>query len=231
MSNFIKHNPCPKCNSKDNLGEWDDHYYCFGCQYYKTKNDLASLRTRMQRSKSPSNVIQSSVLNTSSELPRSAMKWLLSYGISLNEIAKHNFQWCEDNGTLLLLNTGSYWQGRNFKTYGPKYLSNGIKPLTIYGDGDTIILVEDVLSAIKISRLQKYCSSPLLGSSLSSDFEKKLVENYKTIYIWLDRDKAVNAIKIKNRLKGLGVTSRVIITPKDPKEYSNKEIEQWLKNK
>jgi ribosomal protein S27AE len=230
MSKFIKHIPCPRCGSKDNLGEYDNHYFCFGCKYYKTKDDLASLRSRMQESKSPSNVISSSI-NTVSELPQSAMKWLLSYGISLEEIANYNIEWSEDLGILVLLKSSSYWQGRNFKNIGPKYLSNGSKPLTIYGSGDTIVLVEDVLSAIKISRLQKFCSAPLLGSSLSSDFEKKLTEQYRNIYVWLDRDKAKNAIRIKNRLKGLGITSRAIVTPKDPKEYSTMEIEQWLKNK
>jgi hypothetical protein len=42
-----------------------------------------------------------------------------------------------------------------------------MKPLTIYGEGDTIVLVEDVLSAIKIARLRYdesiLCQSPLLG--------------------------------------------------------------------
>jgi twinkle protein len=51
MSNFIRHLPCPKCRSKDNLGEYEDHFYCFGCQYHKFKNDLDTflLRKRVQR--------------------------------------------------------------------------------------------------------------------------------------------------------------------------------------
>lgn len=231
MSKFIRHLPCPKCRSRDNLGEYEDHFYCFGCQYYKTKQDLDTLRKRMQKSKSPSNVIDSSMLNTTEELPQVAMKWLLSYGITPDEIYKYNFQWCTDNGTLILLNTGTYWQGRSFKSFGPKYLSNGAKPLTTYGKSATIILVEDILSAIKISRLQQVCSAPLLGSSLATHFESRLVDEYEEVYVWLDRDKAKNAVKIKNRLKGLGLKSKAIITPLDPKEYTTKEIEQWLKNR
>jgi len=230
MSKFLRHLPCPKCRSKDNLGEYDDHFYCFGCQYYKTKQDLESLRSRLKE-KRPSNVVTTSVLHTTEELPQVAMKWLLFYGITLNEIVKYNFQWCTDNGTLILLNTGSYWQGRSFKSYGPKYLSHGPKPLTVYGKSATIILTEDILSAIKVSRNQLVCSAPLLGSSLASNFEEELVNNYQTVYVWLDRDKAKNAIKIKNRLKSLGLESKAIITNLDPKEYNNKEIEQWLKNR
>ena len=232
MSNFLRHLPCPKCRSKDNLGEYEDHFYCFGCQYHKFKNDLDTLRKRVQQSKRPSNVVtNASNINTTEELPTEALRWLLSYGITLDEIAKYKIEWCTDNGTLILLNTGNYWQGRSFKSYGPKYLSNGPKPLTVYGKSATIILVEDILSAIKISRLQTVCSSPLLGSSLSTHFESELVDKYQMVYIWLDRDKAKNAIRIKNRLKGLGLQSKVIVTDLDPKEYTTKEIEQWLKNR
>jgi len=103
--------------------------------------------------------------------------------------------------------------------------------LTVYGKSDTIILTEDILSAIKVSRNQLVCSAPLLGSSLASNFEEELVNSYKSVYVWLDRDKAKTAVKIKNRLKGLGLDSKVIITNLDPKEYNNKEIEQWLKNR
>ena len=71
----------------------------------------------------------------------------------------------------------------------------------------------------------------MLGSSLSTHFESELVDKYQMVYIWLDRDKAKNAIRIKNRLKGLGLQSKVIVTDLDPKEYTTKEIEQWLKNR
>ena len=36
MANFVKHEPCPSCNSKDNLARYDDDSaYCFGCEYYE----------------------------------------------------------------------------------------------------------------------------------------------------------------------------------------------------
>ena len=44
---FLKHLPCPNCGSKDNLAEYVDHFYCFGCKYWKAKNDLASIRNRL----------------------------------------------------------------------------------------------------------------------------------------------------------------------------------------
>ena len=35
-ADFLYHEPCPSCGSKDNLGRYaDGHGYCFGCQYYE----------------------------------------------------------------------------------------------------------------------------------------------------------------------------------------------------
>lgn len=36
-SEFVQHEPCPACGSKDNLARYTDgHAYCFGCKYYET---------------------------------------------------------------------------------------------------------------------------------------------------------------------------------------------------
>lgn len=32
---FLRHEPCPKCGSKDNLARYEDHGFCFGCGYYE----------------------------------------------------------------------------------------------------------------------------------------------------------------------------------------------------
>ena len=37
-SNFVAHEPCPVCGSRDNLARFDDgHAYCFGCQHYESR--------------------------------------------------------------------------------------------------------------------------------------------------------------------------------------------------
>lgn len=50
---FLRHEPCPACGSKDNLGRWSDgHAHCFGCEYYEhgsgavAERDDARPRTR-----------------------------------------------------------------------------------------------------------------------------------------------------------------------------------------
>ena len=38
-SEFIRHEACPNCNSRDNLARYSDgHAYCFGCEYRETAN-------------------------------------------------------------------------------------------------------------------------------------------------------------------------------------------------
>ena len=39
MAKFVKHQSCQHCDSKDNLGVYDDgSAYCFGCSYYRIKS-------------------------------------------------------------------------------------------------------------------------------------------------------------------------------------------------
>ena len=230
MSSFIRHLPCKSCGSRDNLGEYTDHFWCFGCGFYEEKTDLMSLRERLAGTNYKPVYMER--LAFTKHIPKKAMKWLLQNRINLKEIEEYNILWCQDNETLILVHTDEYWQGRHFGNYGIKYLSKGRKPLTIYGDSDIIILVEDVLSAIKIARLSpEYCAMPLLGSSLSTEHEETLRNKFNTIHVWLDRDKAKQGIKISRNLKQKGITSRTIITDLDPKEYKEGEIQSWLKNR
>jgi len=231
MSKFIKLGPCPHCGSRDNRAEYINGYWCFGCSKYEPKDDTNSLRQRVfRKDKSSNNYNQ--LIDTTDDIPIKPMQWLLKYNITQQEIAKYGISWEPIKKLLVLIQRKDYWQGRNFGFGKIKYMSNGNKPLTIYGEGDILLVVEDVLSAIKIARLRHdgYCATPLLGSSMSKQAEKQLVKRYKNIHVWLDRDKAKNAVRIRNRLRSLGINSRAIITPLDPKEYNRTEISEWLKS-
>lgn len=171
-------------------------------------------------------------LDLTTDIPMKAKQWLLKYGITNQEIEQNNIAYNANSNILVLLHTQNYWQGRCFGDQHQKYLSKGNKPLTIYGNGDTIVCVEDVLSAIKIARLSPdYCATPLLGSSMSLETTQSLSERFKKILIWLDRDKAKEAIRISRNLKQRGILVDVVISPKDPKDYEKGEIITWLKNR
>ena len=41
-SEFVQHEPCPACGSKDNLARYSDgHGYCFGCKHYENGDGQA----------------------------------------------------------------------------------------------------------------------------------------------------------------------------------------------
>jgi len=43
LSEFLRHEPCPKCNSRDNLARYTDgHAYCFSCEYYEHADGTVS---------------------------------------------------------------------------------------------------------------------------------------------------------------------------------------------
>ncbi|MFN4278322.1 MAG: DnaB-like helicase C-terminal domain-containing protein [Ferrovibrio sp.] len=53
-SNFVQHEPCPACGSKDNLARYDDgHAVCFshGCDYYERGDGEASIKKSEKRVK------------------------------------------------------------------------------------------------------------------------------------------------------------------------------------
>ncbi len=46
---FLHHSPCENCGSRDNLGVWEDHTYCFGCRQYNTLNgELPKIKERTE---------------------------------------------------------------------------------------------------------------------------------------------------------------------------------------
>ena len=232
MSKFLRHINCPRCGSKDNLAEYDDHFWCFGCKYHKLKNDIGSIRNRIAEQDHTMRRTLPKDIEVSQDIPKPAMQWLLSYGITPNEINDFGIGWNDDAQLLVLVKTPDYWQARTFGNHKVKYMSNGIKPLTFYGYADKIVCVEDILSAIKISRLSpEFCALPLLGSSMSEEVIQRLSGQFKSVVIWLDRDKANEAIKIARNLKQRGFNSSVVISPLDPKEYSKGELSEWLKSK
>ena len=58
-----------------------------------------------------------------------------------------------------------------------------------------------------------------------------ILERFKKVWVWLDRDKAIDAVKMARNLKQKGIDADVIITDKDPKEYSTYDIDLIIKDK
>jgi len=61
MADFLQHEECPKCDSKDNLARYDDNSaYCFGCEYHEKSSGEATVSASVTRPKGAFNPIQGS---------------------------------------------------------------------------------------------------------------------------------------------------------------------------
>lgn len=227
---FLGFHPCPKCSSRDNLAEYANNFYCFGCGYTEQKRDLETIRKRLDASKE---VRVCNGITLQKELPMDAKKWLLGYSLTLDEMKQFNYskERVVNNevracNLLVLINTDNYWLARNLDG-GTRYLSSGIKPYTEYGHSDNILVfVEDVISAVKVGRVAK--AVPMLGAAVLRDWWKH-AKPYKRVILWGDRDKATqNMVQAKRASELIGKRVEIIVTEKDPKEYSTSDINNYL---
>ena len=224
---FLGHHPCPRCNSRDNLGEFDNGWFCFGCGYRKPKRDLSRFKTF-----SYDKVMDG--IQLSKNLPKNALKWLLGYNLTQNEMAQFHFaekrtikNEIKDCNLLVLYHDNNYWVARNLDNgSASKYLSSGNKPFITYGQGNTIVFVEDIISAIKVGR--QFTAVPMLGATIPADWWTK-AKNYDKIVIWGDRDKARNNVIASRKAREIvGKQVDCIITDKDPKDYSDNDIYNYI---
>jgi hypothetical protein len=229
---FIQLTACPACQKRgndtkgDNLAEYSENYYCMACGYYKRKNTLNRVRdlTASNELKS-SGVCDGITLNKT--LATEAKKWLLGYG--LTEVEMKQFTYDYENEVLYLYASDSYRVGRTFaKAASTRYISKGRKPVLTYGTGDFCVLVEDILSAIKVGR--QYAAIPMLGAKPSDDVVNAL-KGYESIVLWGDADKMRENIVVRNKLsERLNKPVKLCFTSLDPKEYSNLEINYYITN-
>lgn len=96
-----------------------------------------------------------------------------------------------------------------------------------FPDDDSVVLVEDVLSAIVVGRQKN--SIALQGVQVTSTLFNVL-SKYNKFYIWLDNDNVkvkLQQQKLNNRLSLLG-TVKIIKTHQDPKYLTDQEVTKVL---
>jgi hypothetical protein len=88
-----------------------------------------------------------------------------------------------------------------------------------------VVIVEDVFSAIRISTTGRLAIA-LLTTYLPYELYPTL--QGWDVRLWLDEDAHTKATKYQSSLGTNGITAQVILTTKDPKEYSNDDIEREI---
>lgn len=222
-------------------------WHCFNCgrsglQYNKDKGrtlDETKELIRQQRNIVDSHTDDAGIHLPSSyttEIPTEAKCWLAKYGLTEKDL---RCGYAYKRLILPLYNKEGeliFWQGRNLGKVtkdNPKYVNVRSKK-TDYAifkgtsNAKVVVLVEDILSAIKVSNTQCVDSVPILGSYIPTSI-LPFIKDYDTIFIWLDYDKRFTSIKAASTLHELSCkVCRTIITEKDPKEYTIEEIKEIL---
>ena len=230
-SHVIRKEACPECRSigndksGDNLAVYSDlHCYCFRCGYSSGRKSF----TRTEQKPTSQIVLPADV---TTELPFEAKEWLKQYQLTRLDTNRNHVMWSEKysrivfpyfNETELLA-----WQGRYIgedKTKA-KWFSQGkiheiIHPLQVHQR--QAVLVEDIVSAIKVSKI---CGAiPIFGSSVSTKQILRLKSIVEEVWFWLDPDMRGKSLKLAHISNTLGLTAHTIFSDKDPKEHSHEEI-------
>jgi hypothetical protein len=234
---------CPKCAERgqdtkgDNLVIYPDgHEHCFACNYHKGIPTYERVRQLSYGPPSPvKNVDVTFDFPTDyrTDFTGPPLNWLKSYCITDDEIRRHRMGWSEEkqmlifpvmdgDGNLLM------WQGRVFDTAKDmKYFTKGpvsdiLHLVGVQTDPNfTIILVEDLISAIKVGRT--YQCAPLWGSNIPLKLLQRLSGRFNSLGIWLDRDKLDVALKTVLRASQY-LPSYLISSTFDPKQYGTTGI-------
>lgn len=248
-SYLLRKERCPRCasngkdTSADNLSVWSDgHVYCFACGYRRKrgKPQLANISNAGSSSSVSHKEKKSRQNGMYKSLPTKAKQYLVSQGLTEKEIAKYHFYYDSSDGSIIcpIYNDKNEevmklkrYNWKDFDPKMPKYKCLGKKPyIPLESHSGFCIVVEDMISAIKLTRL-KLSIVPLFGTKLPKHAALTLAKKYDRMYVWLDRDKAVDAVRMSRRWNYFFKEgSKVIVTDYDPKQYTDDEIEEILDN-
>lgn len=252
--NVFSHNEaCPRCRrmgndtAGDNLGVYSDgHAHCWACGFYRPSNIGA--RFRLYTPAKP--VLIHLPEDSDTIYSDRALSWMLQYSLTKKDLLLNKVLWseegvyinlkgektqCKDLLIFPFWNDGELlgWIGRYFgRVPGvPKWITRG-KMQEIYHilpgkDRKTIILTEDLLSAIKINKVG-HESMPVLGIHAKGRFKHLKLLGYTDVVLWLDPDMHKEMIK-QSRVGALeGLQMRVVLSSKDPKCHTAEEIQTYL---
>ena len=243
MALVSSHLPCDACGSSDALAEYDTSTYCFSCHSHTFLKQGNSMGSQMEDVSLEPNEVKLPK-GATREIPPDGMKWLWKYGITEEQIDIYGIKHCQHgsfrgyNGRVVNYHNRillpcydmselKFYQARALREDDePKYYTAGYKEYMFrskQAETNYVILVEDILSAIKVGAVAKTVS--LLGTKMNDKQVLTLLHKYDTIIVWLDSDKAgrTGSKQIKGLLD-LVANSVEIKTDGDPKCYTEEEI-------
>lgn len=235
MSRY-KYEACPKCtaNGKDSRGDnlvvYDNgHSHCFACGFHGFPKHYTPV---IKENNGPKSLCPSDFTR---EVPTTAWKWLLQYGLSYTYWQAH-CGYSTEQGERLVFQVR---QGESLAFSIGRLLSEPTKQQRkwyVWGDshkhceiigggrGNAIVLVEDLVSAHKVGQLNECI--PLFGTRVHPCHIHYLGNAKKPVIFWLDKDQELNVKKQALQLQSLiDQPVTIVTTEKDPKCLSFETIQ------
>ena len=169
-----------------------------------------------------------------------ARRFIFKAGLSSREGVANAIRYDKEiDGVYLTVFNGTETIGyilRRFNYSGPKYINDFdhdtgpriFVPQPVVASS-TVVLVEDILSAIKVGR--QYAAVALLGTGCNIETTKWLISNFKRFIIFLDDDNKIVKRQqrvLKNTFDVLGEAKIITGVGKDPKHLSNSELREII---
>lgn len=227
-SYFIYSESCPRCRSKgedragDNLAVYSDgHKWCYKCNYFVAGDSLYSLRAKKDI------VVDKLLPPNTVDFSKECLDYLTLFGLTYDEI-ENNLYGHEDG---YLFKTPNFFLVRRLHKL-PKVIVKGEvvanEPVFMSDTcKDTVVLCEDILSAIKISRVSPSCA--LLKTSIHDSLLYRLAKQFNNCKIWLDPDMYTHVCKnLLPKVTPMFQNVSVILSEKDPKYYDTDKIKEYL---
>jgi hypothetical protein len=168
------------------------------------------------------------------------MKWVDKYGIRASDLIRHNVKWSPSREQLVYIFYGEgkdvvLWQSRNFRegtTHKTRFFTGGTPAEVVAAyypseKSNTCIIVEDCISGIKCANAG-FVGIPCFSAAMPKSKLAQIARMYSRCYVWLDEDKLKESRNLATQCSMLGMRTRVIYTPLDPKEYSVDNIKQRI---
>jgi len=177
------------------------------------------------------------------QVPTKAFGWLWKNGVYAKSLKKHTIGWSQSYNRLIFpmydeiyginKETLLAWAGRNVDKYPkvPKWITKSKEGSRRYyyipSDINTIVIVEDVASAIAVHDCTKYATLGLLNSTVGTELFVRL-HKFQKVYLWLDKDMYKKSFETCSRMRQLGINAKHVSTIEDPKKNTRDQIRKEL---
>lgn len=199
------------------------HGHCFACHHHKFPTVFTP---KIEKPYGPKSLFPSDFTR---EVPTSAYVWLLQYGLPYSYWKPYT-GYSEEAGKRLVFTVGQPVQftiGRTLESEGKRkwfVWGDCHRHCEALGDGGTIVLVEDLISAHKVAAAG-FISIPLFGTKVHAAHYYYLTHTPLPVVLWLDKDQEQNVKKQALQIESIiDRPVKIVTTDKDPKGLSFEAI-------